>query len=106
MNIPNQKKGNMWIGAAMHYYGRVQFYIQIISFFMIAGTFYHTTLSTYISIPLPIILVLSAVALIGIILIDYFWITPSIVAYGNKLSTIQNPILYEIKALREEIKKE
>lgn len=102
MNIPTQKKGNMWIGAAMHYYGRVQFYIGTISFPMLAATFYHTTLSTYVSIPWPILIMISFVLFGCVVVLDYLYVTPGNIAYSNKLGVIQNPIFEEVQALRKD----
>lgn len=104
MRILEQKRGNMWVGAAHHYYGRIMYYASVLLFPMTAATFWHTTGSTYIQLPLALIILTSCLLLIIIIFIDYTWITPSMVAYQNKLLMEQNPVLNEIRELKEMIK--
>lgn len=103
MNLPEPRKGNMWIGAAYHYFGRVQFYPNIPGFLMVAATFWHTTGSVYLNIPLSMIILLSVITALGLLALEYFIVTPSLIAYGNKLLREQNPVLEEIKELRKEI---
>ena len=104
MNIPQSKKGNLWIGALLYYYGRAMFYLSIANFMMNAGTFWHTTLSQSVNVSLPIFII--GMLLLGLtaISLDYFWITPSLMAYSNKIGMEQNPIYLEICNIRDDLK--
>lgn len=96
MKLSETKKGNMWVGAALYYYGRSMFYLSLVSFFMTLGTFWHTTFSQTFQMPLWLFIVMLVVLGVSVILIDHFWLTPSLMAYSNKVMQEQNPVLERV----------
>lgn len=101
--IPAPKKGNMWIGAMFYYYSRMMFYAGAFSFIMTVGIFWHTTLSQSIDMPFGLFILLSFIIGIIALALDYLWFTPAFVAYCNKISVEQNPVLDKINEMQKEI---
>lgn len=103
IRVPQPKKGNLWIGAAYHYYSRLSFYFSIPSILMLAATFWHTTGSVYIGIPIYVMVLIMITGVSLTVAFEYFFATPAVMAYSNKIVQEQNPVLAELVTLKQEV---
>lgn len=99
-------KGNLWVGAAFYYYGRFMFYFGMISAVMMIGTAWHTTFAALIPVPLYILIIFTLFSVVIMIIVEHYFFTPSISAWGNNLSREQNPILEDLKPMRSSMEKQ
>lgn len=104
-----QHDSGVWLGALRSQVANTQFYIGFVQFGLVAITAYHTTLGGWFNIYFPwvtpVVFVLLGVLLYGIImLLDYKFVLPSLVAFGNRQSYAhENPVKEDLVRVLKEL---